>query len=544
MFVTMSSRKIITFLSSPAVTISVIVIAVAARIFLQIHFLNTDNDKSYQLQAAKNFIDGNGFTLLEASAGNIAQSSFLPLIKWPPGYSFFVSLFFVPTQDLITASILLDAVTCILFVIFSRTILTRLGVSRWLLNIYTLSTGFFLYSFSTISSSDFLALTFIVISVSLALSLFQHEALQPGKLLLLSLLLFSAGFTRYMYIPVALCLPGYFIIGGLLAKKIKLFRKALISFFIVLILNGILLSYQYFITGTATYIRDTGKGFFPESLLEMHPFLFSSFINVSFAAAQLSNETNISYENILYIIQVTHWLLVIVVVSFFIGRINRFLIKPLPCIDNYLIMGSLLSLVVIGLLSYLSITNAPFETGEKYKWTYVHEGRYFAFPVFFFQQLLFVALERYKLLGQKFIKHLLAIIALLFTIDFFHNIFYTTKSAIATGQSVCKNPHSPGLIRFVETLTRETIKQFPGKKIVFYSRPVFIGSQAAFYYPVPALYNWANKNDLAIHTDEDILLIYISNQPGSLPETLKNIRVVNKLQFDKYYFTIINILPD
>lgn len=540
----MTLRKIIRFLSSPAVSIAVILIAVAGRIFLQIHFLNTDNDKSYQLQAAKNFFEGNGFTLLEAFNSNISQSSFVPLTKWPPGYSFFVSPFLAVTNNLITASLLLDGLTSLLFIVFSRRILTRLQVPLWLLNIYTLTTGIFLYSFCTASSSDFLALIFIIISLDLSLSIVPHKQLQPGKIVLLSLLIFFAAFTRYMYIPFVVCLPSYFIITGFFTKKNNLIRKGFFSFCILAALTGSLLLYQFYISGSATYIRYTGKGFFPETLLETQPFLFSSFFNVSFATEQISRVTVLSYENISHILQTFHCLVIILGLSLLIKYIRKFLINPLPVFNNYMLIGLMFSSIVIVLLVYLSITNAPFETGEKHKWTYLHETRYFAFPIYFFQQLLFVAIYRYKQLSQKLIRILITIMIILFSFDFLHNVYYTTKALSTIRQSVYKYPDSQGLVKFINNLVTEIRKKNSGKKIIFYSNPVFIGSQAGFYHPVAALYNWKNSKDWEIHTKEEVFIIYITTDPETLPKSLKNGHMQSKLQFDEYYFFIINLFPD
>ena len=144
----MKSENLKRFLSLPVVTIGIIIVAIAVRIFFQIYFLSITNDKSYQILAAQNFLAGNGFTLHEVLVDDLSQSAYVPLIKWPPGYSLLLTPFLALCKNnVVLATLLLDAITCISFIIFTRKLLLRFSLPIWLVNIYTLISGFFLYSF-------------------------------------------------------------------------------------------------------------------------------------------------------------------------------------------------------------------------------------------------------------------------------------------------------------------------------------------------------------------------------------------------------------
>ena len=224
----MKSENLKRFLSLPVVTIGIIIVAIAVRIFFQIYFLSITNDKSYQILAAQNFLAGNGFTLHEVLVDDLSQSAYVPLIKWPPGYSLLLTPFLALCKNnVVLATLLLDAITCISFIIFTRKLLLRFSLPIWLVNIYTLISGFFLYSFCLASSTDFLTLTIFIIAIYYSLKLSAAENLKPGLLLLIAVLLFFTGFIRYLYLPVAFVIPFCFMVNGLFNKNKLLLKKGI-----------------------------------------------------------------------------------------------------------------------------------------------------------------------------------------------------------------------------------------------------------------------------------------------------------------------------
>ncbi len=174
----MHSESIKKFLSLPIVSAIVVIIAIAAKIFIQFYFLNIDNDKSYQILAAQNFLNGNGFSLLEVYANDLSTSAYVPLTKWPPGYSLLLAPFLaICKNNAILATLLLDTLACLLFIVYSRRTLLLNSLPVWLVNVYTLIAGFFFYSFCTASSSDFITVTVFIIALYYSLKVFRSATL-------------------------------------------------------------------------------------------------------------------------------------------------------------------------------------------------------------------------------------------------------------------------------------------------------------------------------------------------------------------------------
>ncbi|HQX95980.1 MAG TPA: hypothetical protein PLT02_03715, partial [Chitinophagaceae bacterium] len=284
----MKSENLKRFLSLPVVTIGIIIVAIAVRIFFQIYFLSITNDKSYQILAAQNFLAGNGFTLHEVLVDDLSQSAYVPLIKWPPGYSLLLTPFLAFCKNnVVLATLLLDAITCIFFIIFTRKLLLRFSLPIWLVNIYTLVSGFFLYSFCLASSTDFLTLTIFIIAIYYSLKLSAAENLKAGLLIFISVLLFFTGFVRYLYLPVAFVIPFCFIVNGLFNKNKLLLKKGIGIFILTSILITTFLVVQATFAGGAAYTREAEKGFFIDSAYQLQPFIFTSLFNLDYFVSKL-----------------------------------------------------------------------------------------------------------------------------------------------------------------------------------------------------------------------------------------------------------------
>jgi hypothetical protein len=238
-----------------------ILISVSARIIIQNRFFVLQGDRAYQVVASRNLIKGHGLTTLQVFSNDVSVSKFLPIIGWPPGYSFFISPFILLFKNDIQTSILaLDACTLLLFIIFTRKIVQEF-TPLWITNLYTLFTGFFFYDFTYFSTSDLTALVCYLIALYTTLQFIKKNK-NSNYGILIALLLFVCAFLRYMYLPIVFVVPLYLIINGHVTKNKRIFYGALKCFVGLSIAVISLLLFLKFYTGAPTYIPSSYKGFF------------------------------------------------------------------------------------------------------------------------------------------------------------------------------------------------------------------------------------------------------------------------------------------
>jgi len=542
----MKSENLKRFLSLPVVTIGIIIVAIAVRIFFQIYFLSITNDKSYQILAAQNFLAGNGFTLHEVLVDDLSQSAYVPLIKWPPGYSLLLTPFLAFCKNnVVLATLLLDAITCIFFIIFTRKLLLRFSLPIWLVNIYTLVSGFFLYSFCLASSTDFLTLTIFIIAIYYSLKLSAAENLKPGLLLFISVLLFFTGFVRYLYLPVAFVIPFCFIVNGLFNKNKLLLKKGIGIFILTSILITTFLVVQATFAGGAAYTRAAEKGFFIDSAYQLQPFIFTSLFNLDYFVSKLIVVTGLPQQTVTVIlIAIHHTILFFLLLLFIKWLLKKRFLNQSP-INLYLFISTIASLVILAVLLFLSITNAPHKTGVATEWTYVHESRYFAFPVFFLQQLLFITIYHYRKFAKKWLRYLLFFCFFLLLLDTAHNIYFTTSRLFSSSKRLSENIKGNAVADYIDKTVKKVVSENPGKKVIVIPAPAYLGSQAGFYQKVPALYHYDSLNKTNPKTSKEVVVLFITNRPTDSPvkfETNTSKKLIGS--YNELLFYTLNVKPE
>lgn len=80
-----------------------------SRTWLTLRHMDLGSDKCYQLIAAKNMKEGNGYSICVQDADNLSETLYGPLSGWPPGYSLTISLAQKLTGDYFTAAIVVIA---------------------------------------------------------------------------------------------------------------------------------------------------------------------------------------------------------------------------------------------------------------------------------------------------------------------------------------------------------------------------------------------------------------------------------------------------
>ena len=205
-------EKIINFikdlLSNRKLTIVIVIISVLSRILQLLYFFNIRRDVSLQVIGTQNFLDGLGISVDTVNPGDLSTVIYTPLVYWPPGFSILLSPFHLLTGgNYLYAGLLLSITAAIVLIIYSRKILAILDTPLYLINFFTLISGFFMYFFYFIASSDAVLVSIFSISLFYTLSLIKS---QPGflkKTTIICICLLLCASIKYLFIPVVFIIP-------------------------------------------------------------------------------------------------------------------------------------------------------------------------------------------------------------------------------------------------------------------------------------------------------------------------------------------------
>ena len=529
--------KVKKIFSSPVASVIVVLVAILGRSIIQIHFASISGDKAFQVQAAQNFLEGHGLSLLQVFSGDLSQPHFIPLAKWPPGYSFFLMPFLLLCKsDFLLATILLDIITAILFIFFSRRLLSKFGVPVYWLNLYTLVSGFFIYEFCTASTSDFQTLTIFIAALLSAFSVIQSQQSKPRQLLVLAFLLFLTGFTRFMFIPVAFVIPVYFIASGYFSKDKLLIKKGFIVFVVLFLLMTLFVIIQKSYTGSATYIIATEKGFYPEHLLRFYPVGFSSIFNTNMVCVQLAKITGMNFLKVYQLLIGVHFCFFLILFYLFLKYAFNKNTQKNTLFDHYLFIGALSSGVILLLLAYLSLTNQLITID----WTFIQEGRYVAFLTFFLQQILFLAISLFSLVLRKSRKILIYILFGIVSLSSLHGIYFVIKT-ISTKIYSSNAATEQKVLAYSDSLISKVIKENNGQSFAIASQTSFVNAIAAFQQNVPELHDSISLYQNNIRAKKETVLILVRKRPMQ-EKNIFNAKLVGAIG-DNYFYTV-KINPD
>ena len=135
-------NKLKRFLSDKRTDRLVLILSIISRTIQVIFFYNIRVDRSFQLMAMQNLINGHGITISKVVPSNLADTIYEPLIKWPPGYSLLISPFYLLfNKNYILCTLAIDIVFAILLIVICRKILKELETPGYLSAVFTLLAG-------------------------------------------------------------------------------------------------------------------------------------------------------------------------------------------------------------------------------------------------------------------------------------------------------------------------------------------------------------------------------------------------------------------
>ena len=372
-------------------------IAVCVRTIQLIFFYNIRMDGMNQVIAMENFVDGHGFSLSTVLPADIATNHYSLLFAWPPGYSFLLSPFYVLfSHNYIASGIAFELLSSFLQIILCRKILSALSTEKYLINVFTFFSAFFLYGFYVIDSSDAIATTFFLIAVLYTLKLLKG----PKNFFAVStiiLSLFMCGMIKYLFFVVAFAIPAYLFIKVWIENR-KVSKPALFISLVLTILFGAYLMYEKSHAGRMGWVYSPVHGFFPGNLKPIWPAIPASFVNPDTIHILLPKYDQFFFRAM----QMAQVIILFFLTLAFFKIIGRYKGKVIPLSADFLLIYFLTSVFLTGLLCALSLSVGKEDMPDGSLWTYVQEPRYYGIINVLTQLLVF---SQFSLQGKKIKKH-------------------------------------------------------------------------------------------------------------------------------------------
>jgi hypothetical protein len=533
-------KRLLQILESKYVTAFSIIFAIANRIVFATLYSIIGRDARVQITLAKNFLAGKGLGVTKYFAADLNTPVFDTTQLFAPGVSFIIMPFLkLFNNDDYKAVMALDIVICIFFVIAVRSLGKKAGLPIALNNILTLIAGCTQYTFfMSGTSSDTIGLTFILFGLSILVELIENPGRKkPVTLLLYSFIFFLPSFFRYMYLPVSVLFPIIIIAFGIFYKNKTLRITGTWLFVFAVSFIIFMLSLSSWLNGNSLYVIDTGRGIFFDQLIHWYPYIPAAFINIDFGAQLIAKVTGVKYINAIIFFEVVN----IIFFLFLVFQLVRwFLLKRIQLNKSsiFILSGTAISLCILSLLAYFSLTYKPQLYGI-YLWNYNYESRYFAFIYIFLPILILLFLSFYKSFSKSFIfKWILFGAALLLLIEVAHGIYYNAKiltrhkDVMAMKDRVADYMQFPGMLK-------ELGAKYPQHEILISaSDQSFLHNASELGYKAIFDYTSLNKIDLKVGKKSILLFPIHETDVWVMKEYLERRRpvILTKMAGTVFYF--------
>jgi hypothetical protein len=472
-------------------------------------------DTKIQLTYTQNLLDGKGIGVTKYFTSDLASPLYDTQQLFPPGFSLAIIPFLkLSGGNEYIAVLLFDLVVAVFFVIAVRQLAKKIELPRWLVNIITIIAGCFQFLFfSSWSSTDAISLSLVLLGMIETINtISKKEAISLFRMMCCGLLFSLPFFFRYMYLPIAILLPFLILISGFIYqnKNLKIagskFLAATISWLVIFF------GFSLFASGNALFVQDFGRGVFFEQLTNWYPFLPASFINLDFAAQLMEKFSGITYTRVMSSIEIINYVLFVLLLVL-LWRYLRKLKKKLTLSNHslFIIIGSFISISIIGLLAYLTLTYKSLAWGYN-NWTHSQHARYFAFIYIFIPLLFFTCLYHYRSSFKKPIAIFFVFIGLAcMATETLHGVYYNIKIVSGHKDLALIRDADKGYRNFSSVID-DIKKKNPACEVIV-SSPDQYYLHAASQMGYKAVFDYQNleRTDLIVRT-KSILLMPVHQQ--------------------------------
>ena len=532
-----------TFLSDKRVTSVILAVSIVSRVIQLIFFFNIGMDASFQFIAMKNLVEGHSISLDLVLPSDLSTIIYPPLSRWPPGYSLLlVPLYLLFGKNYVAAGLTLSILGGITLIFITRKILKVLNVPLYLINIYTLIAGFFIYQFYFIASSDGIAIPLFFVAVYYAVSLLKNDNSWKRKTLFITATLFACGTIKYLFVPIVFIIPAFLILKGHKDNRTQILKSGIYSFFALILALGIMLGYLKYTSGSAGYISAPGRGFFPGHLFAEYPFGPSSFIRSETIGLLFPN--NPSLERVVYhIFQGIHLLFLGAIVFVIIKQFWRGGIKGTHVTQSFFYISAFTCLALTGLLATLSLCVEQEIWDNGYRWTYIEDQRYYGACFVFMHLGVFVAYTYYFRRKWRSSKYLFYFLFLLLLTEASRGMVFTAHRILKLKYEEYSWQYECRFQKYADQI----IKKEKQERLVVVTGSVrYFNNRVSLYSHVPILLDAAKINEPgSLKTEVPVLLLVIlrqNNLSGFQPFLATKEKELAG-HFDDFYFYKLYVSP-
>lgn len=533
------------FLSRKEVTVAIIGIVLLARLIQLIFFNTIHRDGMYQIMAMQNFLDGHGISMSKVLASDLSLPIYQHEVRWPPGYSLLLSPFYLLlNQDYSLAVLTLAFLSAIAVLFYSRKLLFLLDIPLYLVNLFTLLTGFTIYSFYFTNSSDTIAIAFFTMAIYYTFRVIKQNSFSAKNVVVLSTCLFLCGFIKYMYLPVIFIVPAFIFVKGYAGKSKVLKKSGITSFLFLLITAGSLLIWQKISGGSAAYIKDLPHGFYPENLKTTYPAFSAPFLNPLSLAMVFGYEGKMALISF-RVLQFIHLSLFIFFTCYVIKKLIKTGFRNISLTFDYYYLFYFLSAGLILLLVALSlrVKNEGIITG--YSWTYVQEPRYYgliAIMMYVGMLLLYYSIRKNNVTRCKFLPYLLLLLMLPETV---RGVNFTLNRIIHYRTETYRWKSENQILNYADKIIKNESKKY-GNEAVAVTGSFDIFYYAGIYSRIPVLVESSKINDISSLNSKKpttLLVILKENDLPAFKEFLKNDEKKVFGHLGGFYFYTVHVKP-
>ena len=539
-----SFDKIKKNLSDRKITLVIILLAIAGRVVQLFYFFNIRVDGMYQHLATLNFIKGHGITTGYILPADLSSTIYEPLINWPPGYSLLLAPFYLLfNHNYIAAGITLDILAAITLIIVTRKVLKLFDTPVYLINIFTLLTCFFIYYFYFIASSDAIAIPIFITGFYYTLSLLKTKENWQAKTAGITISFILCAAIKYLFFPVVFIIPVYLLIRGFADKEIKFKKAGIYSFAITVLVLGSLLIYQKNISGSAGYISQPERGFFPKHILSAYPSIPASLIKPE--TLSLLFHLPSAIETAIYrAFQWLHLLLLLSIAIFIIRNIYNYGFRKLTLISDFLYLVFFISLTIMIVLLTLSLCVAKEEILPGILWTYIEDPRYYGLIAVLIHIAVFILYSFYSHNTVRSLKYLFCFSLLLLLPEMFRGILFTGNRIKNLKKEEYSWQREDRFQKYAAAIINRGKK--PGEKVVVTGSVYYMTGRISLYSDIAELKEVNAINNLfSFNTTEPafLLIVLYEKDLDKFQPFLSQKEKKFEGQFNGYNFFTLRIIP-
>jgi hypothetical protein len=358
------------------------------RVQHEVSFPLLDSDYGAQIEAAKNFSEGHGFSNQEVKADHITEKNFIPLRKWPIGYPMAVLFCHLFTRDWVWAQVVLQVAGALLLVFAFKKLMVYFQVRETIRSLVYLWLAFTPTPFFYAGTSDLLTAGLFLFALYWLL-----KAVDTGKAsyyMAIIVVSFIMAVLRFSCIPNLVIVPLFLCIVSFFRRE----KRFAVAALVVLVASGAM-TYAFY----RLFPIDSSRLNFTNRLMRMDllwknmewfdPFPLKSFLFTRpFEYRFPSNQVFLLSYRI-------GTLLLSVLIVFFMAR---FLVRREKCSNWYILfkmhsptsqlfrISMVTFAVIVGFISLQSLTTQPEHDsfGPPWMpplWTFVYCTRYFIWPM-------------------------------------------------------------------------------------------------------------------------------------------------------------------